>query len=370
MAGCGPEETPPPSYEQSIYLQDIYQDYFKIGAAVSTVMIEDYEEIFPHFNSITAEYQMKWGQTEPSKGKYSYGNADKIVSWAKENGKQVRGHCLLWYKSLPSWVASEATDKESALQLIDRHVNETVEYFGDSVYCWDVLNEALHNTVTEKNLAENDIYRTGSGEVSGSGTVDWYALCGEEFIVQAFRSADEARKRLGLNELELYYNDYSLNNPQKREACVRLVKMLQREGVAIDGVGMQAHYRLPAYEKDRQAFMQNFEDSIKAFTELGVDVQITELDISVYASDSETAASDSLTLETEEAQAQMFADIFEVCRRYSKPWKEGAGTVTCVTTWGVADDRTSKDTAFHKDYPLIFGRNHEYKKAYYAITDF
>ncbi len=362
-------EKPPVIYEESELLKDIYEDYFPIGAAVSTNALNSYEKLMPHFNSVTAEWQMKWAQLEPSEGKYSYQSADSIVEWAKQNGKKVRGHCLVWYKSLPSWLKKKVTSKTAALNYIDRYVNDTIEHFGDDVYVWDVANEVLHNSVSQTQLDGKDYYRTGAGEVAGENDVDWYALCGVDFIKQAFRSAANARDRLNLDDLDLYYNDYNLNSPTKRSACVEMVKMLQQDGIAIDGVGMQAHYRLPDYQANPEAFMKEFEDSVKAFTELGVDVQITELDISVHASNTAPSQFDNLPLEVEMAQAQMFADIFEVCRRYSTPWKSGAGTVTGVTTWGVADDRHWLND-YHKDYPLIFGREQAYKRAYYEITAF
>jgi endo-1,4-beta-xylanase len=146
--------------------------------------------------------------------------------------------------------------------------------------------------------------------------------------------------------------------------------MLQKDGIAIDGVGMQAHYRLPAYTADKETFMQNFEDSVKAFTELGVNVQITELDISIYESSTSVSASDGLTTEDEYAQAEMYGKIFEICRKYSTPWKTGAGVVNCVTTWGIADDSSSLNSSSRKDYPLLFDRDHKPKRAYYEVSTF
>lgn len=368
QSGSSGQDGEKPVYTQSSLLKDVYKDYFPIGTIMSSSTINRYEDLFPHFNSVTAEYEMKWGQLEKKQGVCDYTKSDALIAWAKENGKQVRGHTLLWYKSLPTWVAGAATDKETTLALIDRHVKETVKYFGDSVYVWDVVNEALRNSVTDAQLKNDDYMRQG---VSGSGTCDWYGICGMDFIKQAFRSADEARQELGLGEkLELFYNDYSLNSPNKREACLKLVKELQKEGIAIDGVGMQAHYRLPSYTKDKAGFLTNFEDSIKAFTALGIDVQITELDIRVYASSSEPTVYDGLPLELEIEQGELYGKIFEICRKYATPWKNGAGKVTGVTTWGVADDRSAQSSADQKEYPLIFSDGYDKKRAYYEIINF
>lgn len=366
-----PDPDEPPLVTPSNYMCDVYKDYFSVGAAVLPYNIGKYDDagLMKHFNSITAENHMKWRILEPNEGEYTYDSADQLVNWAKENDTAVRGHCLVWYKSLPQWLAEKHMTKEEALQIIDSHIEETMTHFGDSVYVWDVCNEALHSVVTEKQLKSGDIYRTGGDAVSDNYSVDWYELCGVDFIKQAFISADRVRKELGL-DVKLYYNDYSLNNPNKRQAAVKLIEMLREDGIAIDGIGMQAHYRLPVYEKDRQAFMDDFGDSVKTFTELGLDVQITELDIQVYESNSSPQMYDSLPLDVEISQADMFADIFRVCRNYSIPEKAGNGRVTNITTWGVADDHTYATNNIHREFPLIFNSNLTPKRSYYEIITF
>lgn len=369
-AGCGfhPQESVNPSVPSSSLIKDVYKDYFTVGTAVQASTLEKYAEILPNFNSVTPEIEMKWSRLENVQGSYTYQAADTIVEWARQNGAGVRGHCLVWYKSLPEWVIADGTTKDEALSRIDSHVKRTMEHFGNGVYCWDVVNEALKNTVTSSDVESGNIWRTGN--IVEQNTGDWYALCGTDYVKQAFRSADEARSEYGLNDIELYYNDYGLNDPAKREACMQLIRMLQEEDIAVDGVGMQGHYRLSSYLQDPEGFLREFEQSVKSFTGLGVDVQITELDIRVYASDKDPQAFDSLPMSVEEQQAEMYAGIFEILRRYTVPWKDGAGCVTNVTVWGVADDSRAWDTDSHKEYPLLFGTDYLPKQAYYEIISF
>ncbi len=373
LGGCTDPEgngKEPPAVLQSHYLRDIYEDYFSVGAAVLSGNYARYDEagLMAHFSSITAENEMKWRFLEPAEGDFSYEAADELVSWAEEHDTAVRGHCLVWYKSLPAWLAEKEMDREEALAVLDRHITEVMTHFGDSVYVWDVVNEALHNSVTAAQLASGDIWRTGQ-EASGDGCVDWYGLCGVDFIKEAFRTAARVRDELGL-DVKLFYNDYSLNNPNKRMAAVKLVETLRADGIPIDGIGMQAHYRLPSYTADPEGFMKNFEDSVKTFTDLGLEVQITELDLCVYASNDTPQAFDALPLDVEIAQAEMYADLFSVCRKYADPKREGKGAVTNITTWGVADDHTWATNSAHREYPLIFARDYSEKRAYTEIIDF
>lgn len=349
------------------WLHKAYGDYFPIGAAVMPYSLTKYEDILPHFNSITAENSMKWRVTEPNEGEYAYADGDALVAWAKEHNTAVRGHCLLWYKSLPKWVRQKAVDKESALDLIKKHVRDIVTHYGDSIYAWDVVNEALKSTVTVGDIMSGEIYRTGN--ITDPGSVDWYELTGVEFITTAFGEAAKVRDELGL-DFDLYYNDYSLNDPKKREACVMLVNMLRAADIPIDGIGMQAHYRLPSFTKNKQSFLNEFEQSIRTFTELGLDVQITELDICIYASSGDPQVFDGLPYSQECAQAEMYGELFKICRKYAKPFKKGAGKVTGITTWGVADANNAHNSSAHREFPLLFGVDGAPKKAVYSVIDF
>ena len=351
-------------------LRTAFADHFRVGAAVKTSNLEKYAGLLPQFDSVTAEWEMKWRANEPARGEFDFSAGDEIVAWAKAHDTAVRGHCLLWYKSLPSWVSEVCTDKETALSVIEEHIRETVRHYGDSVYCWDVVNEALDGTINASDLEADApadaIWRTGAHEFA-AGEVDWYKLCGEDFLKTAFRTAENTLAEIGAEDVQLFYNDYSLNDPEKREACVRFVELLRADGIRIDGVGMQGHYNLHSYLADKEGFIGDFEDSVRRFTSLGLDVHVTELDIRVYASGSDPQAFDGLPYDLEAAQAEMYGRLFAVCKKYSKPQGEGYGVVSSVTTWGVADDDTCQDTAAHKEYPLIFGVDHDYKLAYYEL---
>lgn len=356
-AGCHTQE--------GEWLKDIYADYFPIGTSYQSGLYDMYDDLLPHFNSMTAEFEMKWTSLQPTEGSFDFTAADELLQYAEDHGMRMRGHCLVWYKALPAWVLAEGTTKEQALERIDAHINAVLEHYGNSVYCWDVVNEALANLPSQQQVDSGDFYRTGN-EATGTECGDWYALCGVDFIKQAFRSADAARERLGL-DIKLYYNDYGLNIPVKREACLKMLRELLDEGIAIDGVGMQGHYYIGDFN------MTEFENSVKAFTELGLDVQVTEMDVSVYPYGPEAERYETLPESIEEIQANLYGGVFEICRKYSQPWKEGAGRVTGITVWGCADDFTILDSEpipNRKNWPLLFDEMHAPKLAYDAVTQF
>lgn len=372
-----PEPDPEPVFREG-NLSDVYSDYFAIGAAVQTnkLIYNGYGELINHFNSITAENNMKWKNLVKTKGVYNFDqsgdSADKLIAWAKENGVAVRGHTLLWYKSMPTWLHDEFDGKgytpeirATALSYIEEHIETVMEHFADDVYAWDVVNEALYNSVDQSNLITTgqnpygNIWRTNDNMLeTDSDWVDWYMICGSyDYIAKAFIKAGEVRTQNGL-EVELYYNDYGLHNPYKRQACLNLLQMLRDNNAPIDGIGMQAHYKLEEYLADKDLFLKNFEDSVKAFIEAGVDIQITELDIRFEG---------ELTQQVEKDQAEMYGEIFKICRKYAKVDGVEHG-ITSVTTWGVYDGCNG---AWGKDkYPLIFGTDKEPKQAYFEIATY
>lgn len=361
---------PVPGVKQTL-LKDAYSDYFPIGCTVQTSNMNTYKNagLIGQFNSLTAEYQMKWGNIETSKGTYNWTNSDNLVNFAKQNDMKVRGHALVWYKSIPSWVVT--SNKTETLNTMRTYIKAAVKHFDDTVYCWDVVNEALYNEPTASQVSSGNFYRTGATETTGLNGYDWYATCGRDYIKEAFIAADEARKEAGLN-VKLIYNDYHLSRPNKRNAAVKMLEWLISENVPIDGIGMQAHFKIDTFDA------AEFEKSVKAFTDLGLEVQFTELDISLYNNSDKTSKTltDTQYNERYAVQQQYFTQIFDVARKYSVKRDLGggktSGKVTGLTFWGVADDKTWLNTDIvsgRTDYPLLFGKHCEKKSAFFNVID-
>ncbi|MDR3318843.1 MAG: endo-1,4-beta-xylanase [Clostridiales bacterium] len=351
-------------------LKDYYADYFPVGAALTNGAAVLYEDLLPHFNSLTCENDMKWEALQPSAGAFSWSyastdNAGRLVDLAKANGMRIRGHALVWYRAMPSWVLPNGTTKERALERLRAHINAVVKHFGSDVYCWDVVNEAIKDSPSASQVASGDIYRAG-GEVSGASTADWYAVCGKDYIKEAFIAAKAAVDEIGA-DIKLYYNDYGLNSASKRNAVIKMITELKSEGVTVDGVGMQAHYNVSGFK------ISDFENSVKAFTDMGLDVQVTEMDVSIYPWGAESVRYEALPEDIELIQAEVYGSVFEVLRNYSAVGSDGKGHVTGATFWGVADDVTWLDddpVRGRKNWPLIFDGEYSPKKAYYSIIDF
>lgn len=205
------------------------------------------------FNSLTPENAMKWSKVEPTKGAYDWSGADAIVDFATKQAKYkqvVRGHTLVWHKSIPDWVTTGGYTKSQLRTILKNHIQTMVKRYAGRVGTWDLVNEAIGD----------------SGGKLRNGF--WLKKLGSGYIADAFRWAHAADPNA-----ELYINDYNAEaDNTKSDALYALVKKLKADGVPIDGVGFQAHVTI-------NNELPGFAANLKRFADLGVDVAITELDV-------------------------------------------------------------------------------------------
>jgi endo-1,4-beta-xylanase len=176
-----------------------------------------------------------------------------------------------------------------------------------------------------------------------------------EYIVKAFQWAHEADP-----DALLCLNDFSIEAASaKQDGFVKLLQTLLDEGVPVHVAGIQAHINnsWPTVGDMRQA--------IRRFAALGLKVQITELDVSIYANSGEAKkkADRDILLE----QAVKYRALFDMFRDEAK-----AGNLDMVVVWGMSDDETwlnNHPVTGRTDYPLFFGKDLRAKPAYWALVD-
>ena len=337
-------------------LREMYADHFTIGAAIDTQYNNYSALLTKHFNSVTAEDQMKFDALEPTENNFSYGTADQMVSFATTNNMLVRGHALVWHRQTPSWVFSGSPDQ--VLQRMRNHISKVMQHFQGKVYAWDVVNEAIMDDGSFRSGTEDE------GQQSG-----WFASLGESYIAEAFVAARQADPTA-----RLFYNDYYNYHPVRRQAIYDMLQGLIEAGVPIDGVGLQTHLNLePGTDPNEQSYHQtveNLEEAIDMYSSLGLEVQVTELDLSVYLRGI-TYTPDmfytpaTFTTAVQDQQAERYRQFFEMFRRKSD-------VLTSVTLWGIADDNTwlSEFESGRQDFPLLFDAQQQPKPAFWAVVDF
>ncbi|HZE82959.1 MAG TPA: endo-1,4-beta-xylanase, partial [Puia sp.] len=290
------------------------------------------------------ENAMKMGPIHPEENRYYWRDADSIVSFAQVHGLRVRGHNLCWHQQAPRWMFRDSlgntVSRELLLRRLKDHITTVVSRYKGRIYAWDVVNEAIDDDSTK--FLRNS---------------PWYQICGDEFITKAFEYAHQADPGA-----QLFYNDYNTERPEKRERVYRLLKQLRDAGVPITGVGLQGHWSI--YEPSAK----DLRDAIERYASLGLKIQITELDISIYPWEKNRRArqpgeSDTFTQELEQRQLEQYKKVFAIFRDYRK-WISG------VTFWNISDKHTWLDeypVTGRKNYPLLFDQDRRPKKAWYKV---
>jgi len=315
-------------------LSEAHANYFMLGTAVSPrdMRGERLEFVRRHFNAVTAGNAMKPAYLQPRPGAFHFEEADRIAQAAIDNGIAVIGHALAWHEQSPAWMNPPGISREAAIENLVSHISAVVGRYRGRVHSWDVVNEAFPSSV----------YGDPSDWRAHLRRTPWLDAIGSDYIEIAFRAAHAADPGA-----ILYYNDYNLNQPGKREAVFHMARELLGRGVPIHGIGMQGHYSLST--PPRQV-----EESIMRFAELGVRVSITELDITV----DHARGWERLTEGAELMQAVLFARLFMIFR-------ERSDAIGRVTLWGLDDS-----TSWRADrFPLPFNRDLSAKKAFFAILD-
>jgi endo-1,4-beta-xylanase len=342
-------------------LKDAFKNDFLIGGALNDDLVSGRDPnaaliAARHFSTATAENVMKWERIHPEPNKYDFAAADRFVDFCRKNDMFIIGHTLVWHWQTPRWVflddANQPVTRDVLLARMKEHISAVVGRYKGKVNGWDVVNEVLDD---EGNLRKTK----------------WLEIIGEDYIAKAFEYAHEADPNA-----ELYYNDFSLENPAKRDGCIRLVKDLQSKGIRIDGVGIQAQaWRLPP----DYPVLKDVEDFINAVSALGVKVMVTEMCIDVLpkavyqpGADLKKRAElreelnpyvDGLPKSVQRKLAKRYAELFSLFHKH-------ADKISRVTLWGVYDKTSwlnNWPVMGRTNYPLLFDRNYKPKPAFYAV---
>jgi endo-1,4-beta-xylanase len=377
--------------EKPATLKDAYKEAFKIGTAINRAVTSgqgfrrsaeqvnaDVALVKAQFNQVVAENEMKWASLHPRAGKegYDWTAADAFVEFGTKNNMELAGHTLVWHSQTPNWVFEgthlrpgaeakpEATppappatgpgargfggfrpfnldgpraSREELLERMREHIHAVVGRYKGKIKVWDVVNEAISD---------------GGPNVLRKSP--WSEIIGPDFIEKAFEFAHEADP-----DAILRYNDYGLENPEKRKKLITLIKQLQEKKVPVTAIGTQAHLNVSI----------TFEGMDQCLTELktlGLSIHITELDVNSATSGQRGTGADiaanasttegGLVAEADKKQAEAYAGIFRAFLKHRD-------AVKIVTFWGPNDANSWRS----RGRPLLFDGDNKPKAAFDAV---
>jgi len=250
----------------TIGLKDAYKGKFLIGTAGD--LPGGYNEaelanIKANYDIVTPENCMKPQPTQPSEGNFSFDRPDALAAWCQQNGLKVWGHTLCWHSQSPQFFFQGT--KEEGLAKLQKHIETVAGHMAGKVMGWDVVNESINDG--GDNTTEN--LRNSS----------WYRLVGPEVLNKAFEWAHKADPKA-----LLYYNDYNIeqnaaDSKGKHQSSLLLLRRLLDQGAPINGVGIQGHWHLDTR-------IDNIEKAIANYKALGLQVAVTELDVTATGTNS------------------------------------------------------------------------------------
>jgi endo-1,4-beta-xylanase len=339
-------------------LKAVFKNDFLIGVALNESQFTGGNTkaaalVREQFSSISPENALKWESVHPRPDQYDFSAADRYVEFGRTNGMFIVGHTLVWHSQTPGWVFQDGrgnpADRDTLLARMSNHITTVVGRYRGKIGGWDVVNEALNEDGTLRDSP-------------------WRKIIGDDYMLKAFQFAHAADP-----QAELYYNDYSLENSPKRKGAVNLIKKLQAQGVSVAAVGLQGHYKMD-WPTPAQV-----DETLTAFSALGVKVAITELDLNLLPSPTKSQAAEvsmnfalraelnpytnSLPEAVQQQLAQRYAGLFTAFVKHHD-------AVNRVTFWGVTDGDSWLNNWPVKGrtaYPLLFDRDCRPKTAFAAV---
>ena len=347
-------------------LKDAYRDAFKLGVAINAATALGTDSatqalVVREFNAITADNFLKAALVNPQPGVYDFRAGDAFVALGERQKMFIVGHTLVWHNQTPPWFFTDSSGMPNRpVQQIERlrsHIQAVAGHYAGRIHAWDVVNEVI---------GDDGAYRPTTW-VRGVGD-------GDSLVTLAFRYAAEYAPNT-----ELYYNDFNAWRPAKRDGIVRLVRMLKKKGIRIDGVGMQGHWGLN-YPETRY-----IEAAIDSFAATGVKVMITELDVDVLplTKEGQIIGQSFTEPQWQNEEFKKFLDPYaaglpdsvqrQLTARYAELfrifWRK-RDKLDRVTFWGAHDGLSWKNgypIPGRTNYPLLFDRARHPKPAYDAV---
>ena len=359
---------------------------FTMGAALSYSQLRNsryLDVIKQHFHTITTTNEMKAYSLLDERASraakdgmpvMNYKAADAMVGWAQANGLKVRGHMLVWDAYMCDWFFREGysttkdyADPETIQKRTEYYITEVVSHFEEKfpgvVYCWDVVNEAVGDSLTE--YMPNDPRHLRTMRNGGANLFQKYM--GDDYVELSFLYARNAVEALGA-DIKLYYNDYNAYFSDKASAIQELVKSVNSFAAdengnprkLMDGVGMQGY--IGGYGTQSGCLVDShigmIKNAILGYQSLGVDVQITEMAVRNFEPDQA------------DKHAQFYANLFQM---FASLNTEDGNPLNSVSIWGLVDNPNEPKGTYNYNlnspYGGLFDENLNEKDALHKVME-
>ena len=242
------------------------------GASIGHDLPEDYASLYlREARILTTDTALKFDYLRPAADRFSFEAADSILEFATRHRLPLRGHTLVWNENSPAWL--RRMNSHEIERVFEAHIETVVQRYHGRLHSWDVVNEPFWPM---------------HGKPGGYRNGPWLEAMGASYVPRAFARvhALDNSVRLCLNEAHC-----DLDNEWGRGIRPRLLTLvdsLLEQGIALQAVGLQGHL-VPEWGSNDEIFQAYLTD----IAARGVDIYITELDISDKSFPREPAARDA-----------------------------------------------------------------------------
>lgn len=264
--------------------------------------------------------------------KLNFGNVDKTLELCAKNNLSYRAHTLVWHSQTPEWFfrsnysgSASYVSKDVMNARMEFYIRTVMSHVYDSeygyvVYSWDVVNEYLH-------AGDRPNWINIYGAINTS----------PDYVKLAFTIADDVLKDYGIRDkVSLIFNDF--NTYIDTHKYLSIMKFINADGKVCDGFGMQAHL------DTGYPTTSNFKNTVNQFLATGLEVQITELDV---------------TTNNVATQERYYYELMS----YLLEIQKNGGKITGLTFWGLGDSNSWRGDR----KPLLFSAPGKPKDVYYKV---
>ncbi|MCR5122798.1 MAG: endo-1,4-beta-xylanase, partial [Ruminococcus sp.] len=351
-------------------LKDEFANYFRVGnifnggtisnSGIQGIILKDHNAVECENETKPYATIVQNGSTD-SNVKVTLNSCAAILDFCAKHDIAFRGHTFVWHSQTPEWffkqgfnnnngyVNSSTMDQRMESYIKNMFNAYATQYPTVNLYAYDVCNEVIYD-----GTAKNGGLRPTNNTEGRDGSSAWVRVYGDNsFVEKAFTYA----RKYAPKGCRLFYNDYNEFAGDKKE-CIKntILIPLHNKGL-LDGMGMQSHLDCCTGQWDwgnTSSYLAAMDD----YLSLGIDVQVTELDISRDGGKY-----------TDQQQAEKYKAIFKHCVDVNSSGKY-KGRVTLVQVWGPNDNNSwvGKNNAGQPNYPLLYDGNNQPKTAYNYIT--
>ena len=240
--------------------------------------------------------------------------AEILYNYARDNGKELKLHTLLWHNAYPKSLEvlldgkSDSEKRDITMNFLNQYMGYLSRWANENDYQFkqiDVVNEIANDSENTIGVYRDSFWTEAVGikplpkRDENMSDLEYSKLVSPEELKRhtdecsAFYNEVFMMARGHFPNSQLLYNEYNEFLPYKAERMCLIVDSIEKKGkealndraIMIDGIGMQSHFY--DYYKDsngnvRQVTANDIDTSMGKLSQLGIGLHRSEMDFTYH----------------------------------------------------------------------------------------